>query len=293
MMRIVLFLATNLAVLLVASLTLSLLGVGGYLSRSGLDYSNLLLFCAVYGMVGSLISLFISKPMAKWSMGVQIVNDSPQPEARWLVETVEELAREAGIKRPDVGIFESPQSNAFATGWNRHGALVAVSSGLLARMRKDEVRAVLGHEIAHVANGDMVTLALIQGVVNAFVMFFARIIGYAVDSLLRRDSNEGGVGFGFYIGSFIAEIILGIGASAIVAWFSRRREYRADEGGARLSSKQSMIGALERLKAESEFPDQMPAQFQAFAITTGKGLSRLFMSHPPLDERIAALRQTT
>ncbi|MBI2380886.1 MAG: protease HtpX [Gammaproteobacteria bacterium] len=294
MMRIALFLATNLAVVLIASVTLSLLGVGNYLSSKGLDLRQLLIFCFVFGMAGSLVSLFLSKTMAKWSMGVQLVQDVRDPEARWLVDTVAELARDAGIAMPEVGVFDSPQSNAFATGWNKNAALVAVSSGLLRRFRRDELRAVLGHEIAHVANGDMVTLALIQGVVNTFVMFFARIIGYAIDSFFRRDSEEGGhVGIGFYLGSFVAEIVLGILASAIVAGFSRWREFRADAGGARLAGSMSMIGALQRLKAESEMPDQMPAQFQAFAITSGRlqGLAKFFMSHPPLDERIEALRR--
>lgn len=292
-MRIALFLATNLAVVLIASITLSILGVGKYMTAQGLDLQQLLIFCFVFGMVGSVVSLFLSKPMAKWSMGVQLINDSRDPDAQWLVSTVEELAREAGIKRPDVGIFNSPQSNAFATGWNKNDALVAVSTGLLQRMRRDEVRAVLGHEIAHVANGDMVTLALIQGVVNTFVMFFARIIGYAVDSFLRKDEESSGPGIGFYLGTFVAEIVLGILASAIVAWFSRWREFRADAGGARLAGSMSMIGALQRLKAEHEMPDQMPAQFQAFAITEGRlsGFAKLFMSHPPLDARIEALRK--
>lgn len=294
MMRVVLFLATNLAVVLVASITLSILGVGHYLNRNGLDLQQLLIFCAVFGMAGSLVSLFLSKAMAKWSMGVQLINDARDPESVWLVNTVAELARDAGIQMPEVGIFQSPQSNAFATGWNKNAALVAVSTGLLQRFRRDEIRAVLGHEIAHVANGDMVTLALIQGVVNTFVMFFARIIGYAIDSFFRRNDDDGGsVGIGFYLGTFVAELVLGILASAIVAWFSRWREFRADAGGARLAGSMSMIGALQRLKAESEMPDQMPAQFQAFAITEGRlqGLARLFMSHPPLDERIAALRE--
>lgn len=292
-MRIALFLITNIAVLIVASITLNLLGVEHYLSGSGLNLTSLLIFCAVFGFIGSFISLFMSKTMAKMSTGTQIITQPQTAEEKWLMDTVAELADKAGIGMPEVGIFNAQQANAFATGWNKNNALVAVSTGLLQRFRPEEARAVMAHEIGHVANGDMVTLTLIQGVVNTFVMFFARIVGYAVDSFLRRDSEEGGVGIGFYIATFICEIIFGILASTIVAWFSRRREYRADEVGAALGSTAGMIGALQRLKAESEVPDQLPSQMTAFGISSHmkQGLMSLFASHPPLDDRIAALQQ--
>ncbi len=293
MMRIILFLATNMAVLLVASVTLNLLGVEHYLSGTGLNLTSLLIFCAVFGFAGSIISLLMSKWMAKRSTGTQLITQPRSEEERWLLETVAELSEKAGIKMPEVGVFPAQQANAFATGWNRNDALVAVSAGLMQRFRPEEIRAVLAHEIGHVANGDMVTLALVQGVVNTFVMFFARIIGYAVDSFLRRDEEGGGVGIGFYITTFVFEIIFGILASTIVAWFSRRREYRADEAGASLASPHAMIGALQRLKAESGIPDQMPSQMTAFGINSHlkQGLMALFASHPPLDDRIAALKQ--
>jgi heat shock protein HtpX len=292
MMRIALFLLTNLAVLVVASITLNLLGVGQYVTANGLDYGQLLAFCAVFGFVGSFISLFLSKTMAKMSTRTQIIKNPTTPEEKWLVETVQDLAKQAGIGMPEVGIFPAQQANAFATGWNKNNALVAVSSGLLQRFRPEEARAVMAHEIGHVANGDMVTLTLIQGVVNTFVMFFARIVGYAVDSFLRRGENEGGVGIGYYIATFVAEIVFGLLASIIVAWFSRRREFRADEAGATFASKQGMIGALQRLKAEYEIPDQLPNQLTAFGINGHfrSGLAELMSSHPPLDKRIEALQ---
>ncbi len=290
-MRIILFLLTNIAVIAVASITLNLLGVEHYLTGTGLNLTSLLIFCAVFGFVGSFISLFMSKFMAKRSTGTRIITQPSTPEEKWLVDTVAELAEKAGIGMPEVGIFDAQQSNAFATGWNKNNALVAVSTGLLQRFRPEEARAVMAHEIGHVANGDMVTLTLIQGVVNTFVMFFARIVGYFVDSLLRKD-NEGGVGIGFYIATFVAEIVFGIFASMIVAWFSRRREYRADEAGADFASNAGMIGALQRLKAESGIPDQLPSQMTAFGISSHmkQGLMELFSSHPPLDDRIAALQ---
>lgn len=292
MMRILLFLATNLAVMLVAGIVLSVLGVGStHIAGNQLDLMNLLAFCFVFGMTGSFISLLLSKWMAKRSMNVQLIETPRTEEERWLVNTVQELANKAGIKMPEVGIFPSFQSNAFATGWNKNAALVAVSSGLLQRMNRDEVKAVLGHEIGHVANGDMVTLSLIQGVVNTFVMFFSRIIGNFVDRVVFK--NEDGPGLAYFITSMVADLVLGILASAIVMWFSRIREYRADEAGAKLAGKQSMINALRRLQAEHEVPDQMPAEMTAMAITTGKregfSIASLFMSHPPLEERIAAL----
>jgi len=293
MMRIALFLATNLAVILVASVTLNLLGVDHYLSGSGLNLTSLLIFCAVFGFAGSIVSLLLSKTMAKMSTRTQLIEQPRTEQERWLLEPVAELSEKAGIKMPDVGIFPAQQANAFETGWNRNDALVAVSAGLMQRFRPEEIRAVLAHEIGHVANGDMVTLALIQGVVNTFVMFFARIVGYAVDSFLRRDEQGGGVGIGFYITTFVFEIIFGIIASTIVAWFSRRREYRADEAGAHLASPHAMIGELQRLKAEYGMPDQLEGQLTAFGISSHmkQGLMALFASHPPLDERIAHLKQ--
>jgi len=290
-MRIILFLATNLAVILVASITLKLLGVESYLTGTGLNYGSLLIFCAVFGFAGSFISLFLSKTMAKMGTRTQIISQPRTADERWLLETVADLAEKAGIGMPEVGVFPAQQANAFATGWNRNNALVAVSAGLLQRFRPEEVKAVLAHEIGHVANGDMVTLTLIQGVVNTFVMFFARIVGYAVDSFLRRDEESSGVGIGFYITTFVFEIIFGILASIIVSWFSRRREYRADEAGAAFASKGAMIGALQRLKAEYGMPDELPEQLNAFGINgqLKQGLMELFASHPPLDDRIAAL----
>jgi heat shock protein HtpX len=289
MMRIVLFLLTNLAVIAVASITLSLLGVGSYLEQgNNLNLSNLLAFCLVFGMAGSFVSLLISKWMAKRSMGVQIIDQPQNASEQWLHSTVKELADKAGIGMPEVGIFHSEAPNAFATGWNKNNALVAVSTGLLQRMNKDEVAAVLGHEIGHVANGDMVTLALIQGVVNAFVMFFARIIGNFVDKAIFK--NEDGPGIAFYITTFVAEMVLGILASTIVAWFSRRREFRADEAGAALTSNAAMASALMRLKETYDAPSELSGELVAFGIRGEGKLSALFSSHPPLDDRIAALQ---
>ena len=294
MMRIALFLLTNLAVIVVASITLSLLGVNSYLAQSGtgLDLGNLLIFSAVFGFAGSFISLLISKPMAKWSARVQTIEQPSNSGEKWLLDTVRELSEKAGINMPEVGVFPAQQSNAFATGWNKNAALVAVSQGMLQRFRPEEVRAVLAHEIGHVANGDMVTLSLIQGVVNTFVIFAARVVGSVVDSFLRRD-GEGGLGFGYYIVVFIAEIIFGIAASTIVMWFSRRREYRADVAGAQLADRRDMVSALQRLKAEYEVPNQMPDSLVAFGINSGvrHGLAALFRSHPPLDDRIQALTE--
>ena len=291
MMRIALFLATNLAIIAVASITLSLLGVGSYMTSQGLDYGNLLAFCLVFGMVGSVISLLMSKWMAKRSMGVRIIEQASNADEQWLISTVQELADKARIGMPEVGVFASPQANAFATGANRNNALVAVSTGLLNKMSREEVKAVLGHEIGHVANGDMITLTLIQGVVNAFVMFFARIIGSFIDRAVFK--NENGHGIGFYVATFFAEVILGILASTIVFWFSRRREYRADIAGAELVSPAAMASALMRLKAEYEQPSDMPDEMVAFGISgeMKNKLGGLFMSHPPLDKRIEALKQ--
>ncbi|GLK89730.1 protease HtpX [Pseudomonas turukhanskensis] len=287
MMRIMLFMATNLAVLLIASITLKLLGVDRF---TGQNYTSLLIFCGVFGFAGSLVSLFLSKWMAKMSTGTQIISQPRTRHEQWLLQTVEELSRNAGIKMPEVGIFPAYESNAFATGWNRNDALVAVSQGLLERFSPDEVKAVLAHEIGHVANGDMVTLALIQGVVNTFVMFFARIFGNFVDKVLLK--NEEGNGIGFYVATFFAEMVLGILASTIVMWFSRRREFRADEAGANLAGTAAMIGALQRLRSEQGVPVHMPETMTAFGINGGvrEGLKALFMTHPPLEARIAALQ---
>jgi len=290
MLRIMLFLLTNIAVMLVAGIVLSLLGVGSAYQPGGLNLMNLLIICAVFGMSGSFISLLISKWMAKRSMGVQIIDQPRTAEERWLVDTVAELAHKAGIGMPEVGVFPSHQSNAFATGWNKNNALVAVSEGLLHRFSRDEVKAVLGHEIGHVANGDMVTLTLIQGVVNTFVMFFARIIGYAVDSFLRKGQESSGPGIGYFLGSLVAQMVLGILAAMIVAWFSRRREFRADESGAILTSKFAMTAALQRLMAESGQPVDMPAEMTAFGLRSGTGMAELFATHPPLEVRIRALQ---
>jgi heat shock protein HtpX len=286
-LRIGLFLLTNLAVMLVAGVVINLLGVGKFISNGQLNLQSLLIFCAIFGFTGSFISLLISKWMAKRSMGVEIIQNPRNADERWLVDTVAELAQKAGIKMPEVGIFPAPESNAFATGWNRNDALVAVSLGLLQRFERDEVRAVLAHEIGHVANGDMITLSLIQGIVNTFVMFFARIVGFAIDRALQGNRESNGVGMGYYIGTFVAEMVFGILASMIVAAFSRYREYRADEAGANLADRNAMIRALQRLQLESG-QTSMPASLQAFGIAGGMG--KLFASHPPLEERIQALR---
>jgi len=292
--RIGLFLLTNLAIIAVASFTLNLLGVGSYLDASGskLNLTSLLIFCAVFGFSGSFISLLISKWMAKMTTKTQIISTPRNAEERWLLETVQDLANNANIGMPEVGIFPAEQSNAFATGWNKNNALVAVSAGLLRRFNKEEARAVLGHEIGHVANGDMVTLALVQGIVNTFVMFFARIIGHLVDRIILK--NQRGHGFGFYVATFISEIILAFLANMIVAWFSRRREYRADVAGANLVNKHAMISALQRLQDEmkANVPSQMPDSMQAFGISSGfsQRMLKAFATHPPLELRILALQ---
>ena len=291
MLRIALFLLTNLAIVLVASITLSLLGFEGYLASNGVDLnlSSLLVFCFVFGMAGSVVSLLLSKTMAKMGTGTQIIESPRNADEQWLVATVAELAKDAGIGMPEVGIFQSQTSNAFATGWDRNNALVAVSTGLLSRFSRDEARAVMAHEIGHVANGDMITLTLIQGVVNTFVMFFSRVIGHTIDRAVFK--TERGHGPAFYITTFVAEIILGILASIIVFWFSRQREFRADQAGAQLAGAPAMIGALERLRAEQGTPSELPDSMVAFGIRTGGNtMKRLFMTHPPLEERIAALK---
>ncbi len=291
MTRIFLFLATNAAVLVVVSVVFSLLGLDGVISRQtgGLDLVSLLVFSAVIGFTGSIISLFSSKWMAKRSMGVQLLDvDNPRgPHERRLVETIRRQARDAGIGMPEVGIWNAPEMNAFATGWNRNNALVAVSTGLLRGMREEEVDAVLAHEISHVANGDMVTLTLIQGVVNTFVVFLSRLVGYVVDRAVFR--TESGHGPGFFIVSMVMQVLFSVLASMIVMWFSRYREYRADAGGAKLAGRENMIRALDRLRGGGgELPDEMAAM----GISGGRmgGLKKLFMTHPPLEERIAALQ---
>jgi heat shock protein HtpX len=288
MKRIFLFLATNLAVVLVLSVVARLLGIDQYMTSRGSDLGGLLVFAALFGFGGALISLFLSKWMAKRSMGVRVIEQPANSTEQWLVDTIRAHAQRAGIGMPEVGIFESPQPNAFATGANRNKALVAVSTGLLQSMRQNEVDAVLGHEIAHIANGDMVTLTLIQGVVNTFVIFLSRIIGGIVDKAIF--GNKEGRGMGYFISVMVTEMLLGILASTIVMWFSRLREFRADAGGAHLAGRENMIAALERLKLGADEP--LPQQMAAFGIKGGTrtGLGRLFMSHPPLDERIAALR---
>jgi heat shock protein HtpX len=291
-MRILLFLATNIAVMILASIIFNLLGFQSILAANGVDLNlqAMLVFCALFGFGGSFVSLLLSKWMAKRSTGTQIITQPRDAQTRWLLDTVARLSREAGIKTPEVGVFPSQAANAFATGWNKNDALVAVSSGLLNRFQPDEVEAVLAHEIGHVANGDMVTLTLIQGVVNTFVMFFARIIGHTVDRVIFK--TERGYGIGYYIATIFAEIILGILASMIVAWFSRWREYRADAAGAALASHGAMISALERLKMEQNLPNDLPGELTAFGIRNLKksGLAEMLASHPPLDDRIRALK---
>ena len=290
MKRIFLFLVTNIAVLAVLSITVRLLGLDQFLSAQGLDVGSLLVFSAVIGFGGSFISLLMSKWMAKRSVGARVIEVPANLTERWLVDTVQRQAQQAGIGMPEVAVYDAPEINAFATGWNRNSALVAVSTGLLNGMSQDEAEAVLGHEVSHVANGDMVTLALIQDVVNTFVIFLSRVIGYVVDRVVFK--NERGEGIGFFITSLIAQVVLGILASTIVMWFSRRREFRADAGGARLAGRGKMISALERLGQQYGAPAQLPEAVKAFGIsgTAGWGLKRLFMTHPPLEERIAALR---
>ena len=291
MLRIFLFLATNVAILVVASVMLQVLGVEQYLASSGLNLSSLLVFCAIFGFGGAFVSLWMSKWIAKRSTGTRILTKpTSNRQEQWLLDTVAELAREAKLRMPEVGIFDARQPNAFATGASRDKSLVAVSSGLLRDFRENEVRAVLAHEIGHVANGDMVTLTLIQGIVNTFVLFFARIIGFVVDRAVFRNSR--GIGIGYFITTIFAQIVLSILASTIVMWFSRRREFRADAYGAKLAGTAAMVMALERLRAGQAQPAEMPDELVAFGISGGKsaGLRRLWMSHPPLEERIAALK---
>ncbi|MES2400738.1 MAG: protease HtpX [Pseudomonadota bacterium] len=287
MKRIILFVMTNLAVVVVLGIVASLLGVNRYLTPQGLNLGMLLGFAAVIGFGGAIISLLISKPVAKWSSGVRVINEPQNADEAWIVETVRKLATTANIGMPEVGIFEG-EPNAFATGAFKNSALVAVSTGLLQGMTRDEIEAVLGHEIAHVANGDMVTMTLIQGVMNTFVVFLSRVIGYAVDSFLRRgNDNNSGPGIGYYISTIVLDIVLGFAAAIVVAWFSRHREFRADAGSAQLlGRKQPMINALARLGGM--VPGELPKTVQAMGITGGIG--KLFSTHPPIEERIAALQ---
>jgi heat shock protein HtpX len=288
MKRVFLLIVTNFAILAVLSVTMQLLGIDRALTNeTGLNLQGLLVFAAMFGFGGAFISLFISKWMAKRSMGVQVIEVPSNMTERWLVDTVRRQAERAGIGMPEVGIYDAPDVNAFATGWNRNSALVAVSTGLLNNMSQEEAEAVLGHEVSHVANGDMVTLTLIQGVVNTFVIFISRVIGYFVDRVLLK--NEKGEGPGFFIATLVAELVLGVLASMVVSWFSRQREFRADAGGASLAGREKMIAALERLKMNHE-QTALPAQMSALGISGGGAIMKLFMSHPPLDERIAALR---
>ena len=288
MKRIFLFLATNIAVLAVLSVSMRLLGIDQYLASTGQDPGGLLVFAAILGFGGSLISLAMSKFIAKRSTGARVITQPANAEEAWLVATVRRLATQAGIGMPEVAIYEAPDVNAFATGARRDSALVAVSTGLLRKLKQNEVEAVLGHEISHVANGDMVTLTLIQGVVNTFVIFFSRIIGRFVDQVIFK--SERGHGPGFFITVMVAQLVLGVLASVIVAWFSRQREFRADAGGARLAGRPNMVAALESLQRAHE-PAALPDGMQALGIAGGVSrFGRLFMTHPPLPERIAALR---
>ncbi|WP_461481474.1 protease HtpX [Porticoccus sp.] len=295
MLRIGLFLATNIAILVLFSIVFRVLGLEHYLASQGIhtNLGGLLLMCGMFGFFGSFFSLMISKWMAKMSTGTQLIQQPRTPDEKWLVETVGDLSRKAGIGMPEVGIFPAQQSNAFATGWNKNNALVAVSAGLLHRFDREEARAVLAHEIGHVANGDMITLSLVQGVLNTFVMFFARILGSIIDKAVFK--NERGSGIGYFMIVMLLQVVLGIFASMIVMWFSRWREFRADAAGAHLASRGAMISALQRLQEETQaqVPNQMPDTLTAFGISSGwkEHATRLFMSHPPLEERIEALRR--
>ena len=290
MKRIVLFVATNLAIVLVLSLSMRLLGVEPYLNEQGLNLNALLIFAAVFGFGGAFISLAISKWSAKRMSGAVVIEQPRTPTEVWLIETVRRQARTAGIGMPEVAIFDAPEVNAFATGMSRNNSLVAVSSGLLAGMNRDEAEAVLAHEVSHIANGDMVTLTLIQGVVNTFVIFLARVIGHLVDRVVFK--TERGQGPAFFVTYIVAELVLGVLASIIVMWFSRQREFRADAGGARLAGREKMIAALQKLGLTAAQPP-LPDKMAAFGIAGahGLGIKRLFMTHPPLAQRIAALRR--
>jgi heat shock protein HtpX len=288
--RIVLFLITNLAIMIVLSIVLNLLGVGSVINSHGLDMGSLIVVAAVFGFGGSLLSLAMSKWTAKRMTGARVIENPESEQEKWLVEVVRRQSLKAGISMPEVAIYDAPDVNAFATGMRRNSALVAVSYGLLRVMDRNEAEAVLAHEVSHIANGDMVTLALIQGVVNTFVIAASRVVGYLVDRVIFR--TEEGHGPGFFITSMIAQILFGILASIIVMWFSRQREFRADAGAAALAGREKMVAALEKLKLTAG-PARLPEQIAAFGISGGTagGFSRLFMSHPPLDERIEALKR--
>jgi len=291
MKRILLFIVTNLAVMLVLGVAASLLGVNRYLTANGLQLGQLLGFALIMGFGGAIISLLMSKPMAKWSTGAQVINDSPDPTHRWIVGAVQGFAQKAGIGMPEVALYEG-EPNAFATGAFKNSALVAVSTGLLQSMNREEVEAVIGHEVAHVANGDMVTLTLIQGVMNTFVVFLSRVIGYFVDRVVLRNERDG-VGIGYIVTTIVLDLVLGLLASIIVAWFSRQREYRADAGSAQLlGRKQPMINALARLGGLA--PGELPRSVEAMGIS-GKpsGVMALFSTHPPIEDRIRALQQAS
>ncbi len=290
MKRILLFVMTNLAVVALLSVVCHLLGIDQFMAARGQSYTGLLVFAAIFGFGGAIISLLMSKWSAKRMMGVRVITQPADSTEQWLVDTVRAQAQQVGIGMPEVGIFDAAEPNAFATGANRNAALVAVSRGLLQRMNRQQVEAVLGHEIGHVANGDMITLTLLQGVVNTFVIFISRIVGEFVDRVVFRSERGGGIGQ--FIVVMITQLLLGFVANMIVMWFSRRREFRADAAGAQLAGSGNMIGALEALKRVSE-PQDLPQQMAAFGISGGtpSGLKRLFMSHPPLEERIEALRK--
>ena len=287
MLRIGLFLLVNIAVLLVASVALSVLGVGSYLEGTGLNYTSLLIFSAVFGFAGAFVSLFMSRWMAKRAMGVQLIESPSTQKEKWLYDTVTRLCQENKLPMPEVGIFPSPEINAFATGYSQKASLVAVSSGLLQNMTADEAEAVVAHEVAHIANGDMITMTLIQGVVNTFVIFLSRIVGHFVDRVIFK--NEEGHRIGFFITSIVAQIVLGILASTITMWFSRHREFHADADSARMVGKEKMIAALKRL--QQMHPQPLPDEMMAFGVSGGGSrFGRLFMSHPPLEERIDSLK---
>ncbi|MCK5770385.1 protease HtpX [Algiphilus sp.] len=293
MKRIMLFVATNIAILAVLSVAWfvisSFLGLDPMMdAQGGLDYFTLLIFAAIFGFGGAFISLLLSKPIAKWSTGAKVISQPSNSAESWLINTVQRQARQAGIGMPEVAIFDSPEPNAFATGASRNKALVAVSTGLLRGMKQDEVEAVLGHEVSHIANGDMVTLTLIQGVLNTFVIFLSRVIGHFIDRVILK--NEQGYGLGYFASVIVLQILLGIAASAVVCWFSRKREFRADAGGAQLAGRRKMVDALSRLQSYQGGASTLPENMSAFGIRGG-AMAKLFSTHPPLEARIAALQQ--
>lgn len=291
MLRIGLFFLTNIAVMLLVTTVMYVFGVEHYLAQNGLNLTSLAIFCGLFGMGGSFVSLLISKWVAKKTMGLQMITEPRNSREMWLLQTVERHARQAEIGMPEVAIIPMQEANAFATGWNKNDSLVAVSEGLLHHMTQDEAEAVIGHEVAHIANGDMVTMGLIQGVMNAFVMFAARVVGYAIDQWMSRGQSNSRPGFGYYITVMVLEVVFGILAQIIVTAFSRWREYRADAGGAHLAGRRKMVAALQRLQSLHDQPSELPAQMAAFGIRGGipSGLKALFMTHPPLEKRIAAL----